>query len=66
VGYSFPVPVLKKIGIDHIRVYVSGEDLWESDKLPQGYDPEGLSNTQGTGELYPFERAYSLGVDVKF
>ncbi|SDT24750.1 TonB-linked outer membrane protein, SusC/RagA family [Mucilaginibacter mallensis] len=65
VGYTFPMPMLKKIGVDRIRVYVSGEDLWESDKLPQGYDPEGLRG-YASGELYPFQRAYSFGVDVKF
>jgi len=68
VGYSFPVPALKKIGVDHIRVYISGQDLWESDKLPQGYNPEGLNSDNGgqSGQLYPFERAYSFGVDIKF
>jgi len=66
VGYSFPVPMLKKIGVDRIRVYVSGEDLWTWDKLPQGYDPEGLNGYDATGELYPFQHAYSFGVDVKF
>jgi len=66
VGYSFPVPILKKIGVDRIRVYLSGEDLWESDKLPQGYDPEGLRGQTGSGMIYPFERTYSFGLDVKF
>jgi len=65
-GYTFPIPALKKIGIDRIRVYVSGEDLWESDKLPQGYDPEALNGTWGSGKVYPFQRSYSFGLDVKF
>ncbi|WP_172829283.1 TonB-dependent receptor [Mucilaginibacter mallensis] len=66
VGYSIPTPLLKKIGVDKIRVYFSGEDLWESDKLPQGFDPEGLNGSWGSGKVYPFQREYSFGLSAKF
>jgi len=66
VGYSFSLPQLKKIGVDRLRVYFSGEDLWESDHLPQGFDPEGLGGSWGSGKVYPFQRQYSFGISAKF
>ena len=66
IGYSLPGSLLKKYGIDQIRIYFSGEDLWESDKLPHGFDPEGLGGSWGAGKIYPFQRAYSFGLDLRF
>jgi len=73
VGYSFNLSFLRKIGVDRLRIYFSGEDLWESTKLPQGFDPEGLNHVGGSavgqfgvGKIYPFQRAYSFGLNVKF
>lgn len=73
VGYSFNLSFLRKIGVDRLRVYFSGEDLWESDHLPQGFDPEGLNHVSGSsvgywgaGKIYPFQRGYSFGLNVKF
>jgi TonB-linked SusC/RagA family outer membrane protein len=65
-GYSFNVPFLKKIGVERLRFYFSGEDLWESDHLPQGFDPEALGGTWGAGKVYPFQRGYSFGLNAKF
>lgn len=66
IGYTLPFPVLQRMGVEHVRLYFSGEDLWESDKLPQGFDPEGLNGAWGAGKIYPFQRAYSFGLDVRF
>jgi TonB-linked SusC/RagA family outer membrane protein len=66
IGYSFSQQLLKKAGIDQIRVYVSGEDLWEYTKLPKVFDPEGLGGDWGTGKVYPFQRAFSVGANVRF
>jgi TonB-linked SusC/RagA family outer membrane protein len=66
VGYSLSPRILKKLGVDRIRLYVSGQDLWEHDKLPQGFDPEGLNGAWGAGKIYPFQRAYSCGLDLRF
>lgn len=66
VGYSLSPLILKKLGVDRIRFYVSGQDLWEHDKLPQGFDPEGLNGAFGAGKIYPFQRAYSCGLDLRF
>lgn len=66
VGYSFNLPLLKRIGVERLRLYFSGEDLWESDHLPQGFDPEGLGGNWGAGKVYPFQRGYSFGLNARF
>lgn len=66
VGYTLPLPALRKAGIKQLRFYFSGEDLWESTKLPKVFDPEGLGGAWGAGKIYPFQRGYSFGADLRF
>lgn len=61
VGYTLPKILTNKMGINRLRFYVSGENLFEYTKLYKYLDPENLS---GTG--YPFQRTYSLGASVNF
>jgi len=44
------------------RIYFSGFDLWETDQVPGGWDPEASAN----GFNYPFQRLYSVGADITF
>ena len=62
IGYTLPEALLKKISIDHARVYFSGFDLWEKHNVKGGWDPE----SSNTGFNYPFQRLYSFGLDVTF
>lgn len=62
LGYSLPKSVLEKISIDRIRLYISGEDLFEFHNVPGGYDPE---NTGYYGS-YPFTRIFSFGANIVF
>ena len=66
LGYSLSSRLLRRYGIDQLRFYVSGEDLWEHTKLPSSFDPEGLGGTWGTGKVYPFQRAFSYGLSLRF
>ena len=66
IGYTLPGRILRRYGIDQLRFYVSGEDLWERTKLPDAFDPEGLGGTWGTGKVYPFQRAFSYGLSLRF
>ncbi|WP_276500653.1 SusC/RagA family TonB-linked outer membrane protein [Terrimonas pollutisoli] len=50
--------------IDNIRVYVSGQDLWEKTGMWfDYYDPE---NTDRISFSYPLWRSYSVGLNVTF
>lgn len=62
LGYTIPNRLTEKAGIEKVRVYFSGEDLFEIHNVPGGYDPE---NT-GSYNNYPFTRNYSFGVNIVF
>ncbi len=66
LGYTLPSKLLHRYGIEQLRFYVSGEDLWERTKLPDSFDPEGLGGSWGTGKVYPFQRAFSYGLSLRF
>ncbi len=66
VGYNLPANVLKKIGLVNMaRIYFTGEDLWESTKISDGWDPEAKRNASGTGR-YPFTRNFTFGMNLTF
>lgn len=63
VGYTLPKVWTAKAGISKLRVFFSGDDLWEWTKIKDGYDPE---YGEGTNNTFPFSRLVTLGVDVTF
>jgi TonB-linked SusC/RagA family outer membrane protein len=70
LGYNFPKNILDKIGLDRLRLYASGQNLFLITKY-NGYDPE-ISTFDGDfgqgiddfGE--PRARTYTLGLNVNF
>ena len=66
LGYNFPTSLLNKIRvISRIRVYVSGNDLWEVSKINDGWDPEASRKVSGNGR-FPFNRTCTVGLDLTF
>lgn len=63
VGYTLPKQWTAKAGINKLRVYFSGDDLWEWSKVKDGYDPEYGENSNNS---FPFSRLLTFGVDVTF
>lgn len=65
LGYTIPPNWLKKIQISSLRIYFSGQDLWETTKMKiKYYDPEQAGGYNGN--VYPFFRSYTLGLGVSF
>lgn len=64
IGYTLPTSIARKLSLDVVRVYFSGQDLLEftNGDWDGNYDPEEGQSFNS----YPFFRAYSLGIDVKF
>jgi len=63
VGYTLPKQWTAKAGINKLRFYFSGDDLWEWTSINDGYDPErGEASNNG----FPFSRLLTFGVDVTF
>lgn len=63
VGYTLPKELTNKAGIGKVRLYFSGDDLWEWSKVKDGYDPEYGENSNNT---FPFSRLLTFGFDVTF
>lgn len=63
IGYTLPKSLTKKIGIDAIRIYLSGVNLLTFSDFDL-FDPELVSAGQGAG--YPPTRIYNLGININF
>lgn len=61
IGYTFNVA--KKV-IRELKVYVSGQDLWEKTKVLKVFDPEVGNNVGATA--YPFYRTIAFGLNLSF
>ncbi|MEZ5103490.1 MAG: TonB-dependent receptor [Draconibacterium sp.] len=62
VGYTFPKKVTNAIGVDYLRLYCTGENLFTFKSYREGWDPE--INTSGA--YYPILSTFTLGVNVQF
>lgn len=67
LGYSFPKKWSKKVGMEELRIFVSGENLltWTN---YSGMDPETVDITSWEDWQinYPLARKYTLGLTLKF
>ena len=70
LSYTFNANSINKIGMQGLRVYITGQNLYTWTKNP-GYDPEASSEGSGltkggdyTG--YPSARSFILGLNVTF
>lgn len=67
VGYQIPERITSRIGIEYLRIYFSGENLWEWSGLTEVFDPEAVNDAYWDwGWVYPFQRRYSIGINVQF
>lgn len=60
LGYTLPKNWTKRSGIDRVRLYASGSDLFCLSNFPDGWDPE-----MGTSS-YPITTSLVMGVQVNF
>jgi len=67
IGYSLPETFLAKLKvIERARIYFTGADLWETSKIRDGWDPEQTRKVESGLTRYPFNRTYTVGIDVTF
>lgn len=67
LGYTIPAKVLKKTGIKNIRVYVSGYNIFTiCDKFVKAFDPEKSEGTNNTGWVYPLNKSFNAGFNIRF
>ena len=65
LGYTLPENLSRKIGVDRLRVYFTGEDLfyWAPGLHSKYIDPE-MAQTGGNLRIYPWQKKLMFGVDI--
>jgi TonB-linked SusC/RagA family outer membrane protein len=58
IGYTIPKNVVQVAGIERFRIYFSGNNLWETTKMLNIFDPEITATNR-----YPLTRAVSMGLN---
>lgn len=68
VGYTLPQKWTKKVEIESVRMYFSGENLFYiSPGLHCDYiDPEAAAKTAGKYPIYPWQKTLTFGIDITF
>lgn len=65
LGYTLPAKLTKRINISRLRVFVSGENLYEFSTIKKYIDPEAV-NQGSSAWAYPFQRKYAIGLNLDF
>jgi TonB-linked SusC/RagA family outer membrane protein len=64
IGYSFSRNAIKFAGLQNVRVYVQGMNLFTIDHLKDvDVDPE---TKNGNGAWYPIQRIFNFGIDITY
>jgi TonB-dependent starch-binding outer membrane protein SusC len=63
IGYTLPVSLGKKVGINRLRLYVNGLNMFTWSKMKGTLDPE---STSSSGQYYPQAKIINTGVTVTF
>ncbi|MDL2208218.1 TonB-dependent receptor [Parabacteroides sp. OttesenSCG-928-O15] len=65
VGYTLPKALTRKVLVDHLRLFVSADNLFEISNVKDGFDPEHKAAT-GQGNVDVYARTLSFGIDLTF
>lgn len=65
LGYTLPSSLVKKVAIQRLRIYISGENIWTMSKVAKMFDPETIDGGSG-GSVYPLQKVWSAGLTVTF
>ncbi len=66
IGYTMPKAWSRKVGMEQIRVYASGQNLFSFNSFYKGWDPENEIGTGDAPSYYPINSIYSFGFNFKF
>jgi hypothetical protein len=64
LGYTIPAELTQRIRINRLRVYFSGNNVWEVTGI---YKYKNVADPEMTGaQYYPINRSFSLGANINF
>lgn len=61
ISLGYTIPISKKV-FERLRVYISGDDVWEHTKMLKVFDPE--VGNKPTANYYPFFRTWTFGINL--
>ena len=64
LGYTLPASLTKKVKVSRLRLFVTGENLYEFSSIKKYIDPEAVAD--GYGWAYPYQRKYAVGLNLDF
>lgn len=64
LGYTIPNAITKRFKVSRLRVFVTGENLYEFSSIKKYIDPEAVAD--GWGWAYPYQRKYAFGINLDF
>lgn len=65
VGYTLPSKFTNRLKISRLRLFVTGENLYEFSAIKKFVDPEAI-NQGSSAWAYPFQRKYAIGLNLDF
>jgi TonB-linked SusC/RagA family outer membrane protein len=67
LGYNIPSQFTKKIGLNSVRLFLNGYNLWTfCHEDLKDMDPERDEGAYGAGNTYPIMRSFNMGLNIKF
>ncbi|MGF1923067.1 MAG: TonB-dependent receptor domain-containing protein, partial [Bacteroidia bacterium] len=65
LGYTLPAKITQRFKVNRLRVFVTGENLYEFSSIKKYVDPEAI-NQGPDATAYPFQRKYAVGLNLDF
>ncbi|MCW0483029.1 TonB-dependent receptor [Gaoshiqia sediminis] len=66
IGYTFTKSLVSRLGLQQLRVFFSGQNLYNFTSFYKGWDPENEISTGDAPSYYPINSIYSFGINAKF
>lgn len=67
VGFTFPKTWLKSLGVQNVRMYASAYNLLTlCGSFIKPFDPERIEGSYNAGFVYPLNKSYNIGINVRF
>lgn len=65
LGYTFPVRLTRSLKVSRLRIFATGDNLYEFSAIKKYIDPEAV-NQGASAMAYPFQRKYAFGLNLDF
>lgn len=67
LGYSLPYQTVQRWGISRVRLFVTGENIFEFSEVKRYVDPEAINwGSDNSAWAYPFQRRIAFGLNIGF